>query len=220
MFTIKVGDADVDVHIDVCGNIYLKKTTEQDADMMYQLCINGNDDPYLDYGDYSVIKKSQCFAPEELSDDVEILKEPVRGIIRNTDDFYDDKYYIEENGYSFDRKDKKTKYDLELEDIYLNDDVDIYFIFYEKNETNIIENRKNGDVPALYDTFMYDDTVTPAELQLTAKINTLNNIYRVNIYKSGKFYFRVMGNSFEKKYALCLTTPDKTGKNELYIHKI
>lgn len=185
MTTITVDDKSVLVHIDICGNAYF----EYDNNIS-QLCIDRNDDPYLDFADYPIIE------PDEKLSDV------VRGTIIATDTFKDDRYFVEDNGKTFTRKNIKDEYELELEDPYL-DDAEIYFIFYEKNGESKIPHRQNGDVPALYDTYIYDDTETETStLIFSSKINTDNSIYRAIIYKSGKFYFRPIGCTTEKSYKL------------------
>jgi hypothetical protein len=185
MTTITVGDKNILVHLDICGNVYFEYNNN-----ISQLCIDRNDEPYLDFADYPIIE------PNDESSEV------VRGTIIATDTFKDDRYFVEDNGKTFTRKNIKDEYELELEDPYL-DDAEIYFIFYEKNGESTIPHRQNGDIPALYDTYIYDDTTDESSnLIFSAKINTENSIYRAIIYKSGKFYFRPIGCTSEKSYRL------------------
>jgi len=188
MTTINIDNVDIKVHLDVCGNVYFEHN-----DVLTQLCVDAHDDPYLDPANYDII------IPEE-----EAIPEIIRGTITQSDTFNNDMYFVEENGTSFNRIRESFECDDMSDDICFSED-NVYFIFYEKDPKTDFPSRNNGDIPALYDTFIYDDvSEEKAEMILSAKINTENNIYRTIIYRSGKFFFRPIGSHIERCYKLAI----------------
>jgi hypothetical protein len=136
---------------------------------LMQLNIDSNDKPYFDTGDYQII-----------SNEIKTMK----GKIVNTNKFVDDTYFPEDNGHDFVNDDKQVE--------------ETYFLFYDNESHLTINERNNGDIDALYDTFIYDEN----NLTFRTKLSDETNFYRVIIYTSGKFFFRPIGCSTEKKYTL------------------
>lgn len=181
MTTLKIGDVSVNVHVDFHGNLYLELHGK-----LFQLNIDENDEPYFDVNDYRVIKYEPSI---------------VYGKIVKSGKFYDDTYFPENNGHTLlkindDMYDEFNEYDL----LCGNDT----FEFYDCDSGITVSSRINGEILALYDTFIYDDnneTLTP-KLVFQTKLRYETCIYRVSLYTSGKFFFRPIGCFMEKKYEL------------------
>lgn len=67
------------------------------------------------------------------------------------------------------------------------------FEFWNTENINI-NNRENGDITALYDTYIYDGD------KLVFKSHSIDNssIYRFRIYKNGDIFFRSIGSTERK----------------------
>lgn len=190
--SIKINDQTIPIHIDINGNIYLAFMNN-----LYQLCVE-NDNPYLDQGNYNIVVKDNFDVDDSDDFDGVYSEKCIEGQQRHrvgkmtrSHTFYDDKYFPEENGYTFSHKEDDS-----LEN-------DSYFIFYGKDLHP--KERNNGDVQALYDTFIYDDNDKDnTSLVFCSKMQNEMSIYRCCIYTSGKIYFRPIGCAVEKNYELSI----------------
>jgi hypothetical protein len=131
---------------DTCGNLYAHHN-----DKVYQVCIDAKNNLYLDPGDYSIITSSEVEFGYIIDIDRKKTKQDVSIMSDDEDDEYDfdpygavsDKFYPEEHNYMF--------------SIPAQNHQDVKFYFckrpYVKNIS--IVKRTNGDINALYDTFIY-----------------------------------------------------------------
>lgn len=177
MASIQLQSTTIQLHLDPCGNLYFEANNKT-----YQLCIDRHDEPYLDDFECDIISEPET--------------EIHHGLIQDTSEFNDDKIYVEENGHTFTHH---VEDELEDTEFY---DIDQYFVIYDRDSKTKIKPRKNGDILALYDTFIYDDSCSGNNLMLSSKINTENSIYRIVVMTSGKIYCRLMCNTFETQYKL------------------
>lgn len=178
----------VPIHIDTHGNLYLEYNNN-----LFQLNVDRNNEPLFETGDYSVVSDHS---------DIPI----VRGNITKSEKFVSDKYFIEENGHTLIKK-EVNKSDEYTVDTFGDDNfTDSNFEFYEMGVNVDIKERENGDINALYDTFIYDDSDTESYSKLIFQTKIPNEIciYRTIIYTSGKFYFRPIGCVIEHKYKISI----------------
>lgn len=184
-FTVAISNKHIPVHIDTHGNLYLELDKK-----LYQLNIDKNNDPYLDGGDYSVITTETFEKPN------------VGEILPRSDDapHVNNKYFPEDAQYQM-----KTTYEYHDE----MDDVS-HFVFHKKcvNFNEICE-RENGDIDALYDTYIYDNMKDPdgkqhTQLVFLSKLCDEVCAYRTILYTNGNFYFRAIGCVVEKKYKIII----------------
>lgn len=178
---ISIDNHDVPIHIDVNGNLYFEINNA-----LFQLNVDRNDDPCMEQGNYEIIPDSELLI--------------TKGKIIKSEKFVDDKYFPEDNGHTL--VDDTQQSSEEFSESY----DDSYFSFYETGCHMDIHSRENGQVLALYDVFLYDDSDTCNHPQLVfqTKLQHENAIYRVALYTSGKFYFRPIGCFMEKKYELSI----------------
>lgn len=176
---MKINGIDENIHVDSHGNFYVEHKNK-----LYQLNVDGNNEPYFDPGDYSIISDntpSKCDM-----------------VITKSDTFVNDRYFPEDNGHVY----KNIEYD---DDQYIVDEP--LFVFYNKKTDKInVYDRDNGDINALYDIFIYDDVDTNVNSQLVFQSKLPNEIcaYRANVYTSGKFFFRSIGCFVEHKYKIII----------------
>lgn len=146
-----------DVYFDTCGNMYIEY-----MEKMHQICIDGKNDIYTDVADYSILSHDsiECGYIMDIEKNTS-NKETVMDIIEqdeddvNSDDeFYDendpfgsvsDRFYVEEKDYMF---------SISVEDYSLSQ---FYFCKRLGTDNFLINKRKNGDINALYDTFIYNN---------------------------------------------------------------
>lgn len=176
-FTIQIDSNEVTVHIDTKGNLYFEHLNQ-----LFQLNVDRDNDPYLESGNYEIINQS-----------VEIPK----GQIYETGEFKSDNYFMEDNGHTI-------VHSYEIEEDQHDETDENPFIFCDKGLTLEIFERNNGDINALYDIFIYDDSDDDGHSKLIFQTKLLNEIciYRVALYRSGKFFFRPIGCFVERTYEL------------------
>ena len=179
VFTISIDNNDIPIHIDTKGNLYFEYLNQ-----LFQLNVDRNNDPYLESGNYEIVNKK-----------VKLCK----GKIYETGEFQNDSHFTEDNGHSI-------VYSYEIEDDQHDELEENPFVFCNKGLNLEIYDRNNGDINALYDVFIYDDSNSEEHAKLLFKTKLLNEIciYRVAIYKNGKFFFRPIGCFVEKTYELHL----------------
>lgn len=146
------------VNFDTCGNTYIEYNSK-----VYQICISKKNDIYLDYADYSILStESPEYGHIIESSSESNNTERVADVIEPEDDHNDysddenydendpygavgDNYYIEEKNYMF--------------SVPTSDYSTPQFYFCKASGTNdiLVNQRNNGDVNALYDTFIYNN---------------------------------------------------------------
>jgi hypothetical protein len=176
-FTIPVDNSIISIHVDTKGNLYFEYLNN-----LFQLNIDKNNEPYLESGNYEIIENDNNI---------------IKGKIFESSDFQDDNYFLEDNGHAI-------VYSYEFEDDQHNDNEENPFIFCDNGLNLEIKERNFGDINALYDIFIYDDTDEDEHSKLIFQTKLLNEIciYRVALYKSGKIFFRPIGCFVEKTYDL------------------
>lgn len=188
MTTIKVCDQYVSIHIDTHGNLYFEinnndKLTSNCQSFIYQLNIDRNNEPYLEIGDYNIINN------QEQNPNFHV------GTIIKSEKFVNDKYFPEDNGHTLVNTTQNIDSDEELNE-------DSIFTFYQKENNITINDRNFGDINALYDIFIYNDSCSESQLIFQSKLQNEICPYRVILYTSGKFFFRAIGCFIENKYKL------------------
>ena len=188
----------IKIHIDVHGNLYFDHDGK-----IYQLNVDRNNEPYLDDGDYHII--TDHYIDENKRENTYI------GKIVKSEVFVNERYFPEDNGNT-------------LVGNNTPDDDELYkepeFTFYKFNELDErfrMDDRENGEINALYDTFIYeknDDIEKKSHLIFRTKMQDETSIYRVNVYilnssemknekhSASEFYFRTIGCFIENKYEL------------------
>jgi len=191
-FTIKNDKNEIiniKISFDEFGNLYF-----EDNYIIYQININSKNNLYADIGDYKLLSNENNFKKSKFSLDKKLTKKIKNDLDNN---YFEENYYPEDNEY--------------YEYSFINDDHDIYynedvikkygtnnqpFNFSTNNTYNIfpVNNRENGHVMALYDSYVYKNN------KLLFKSNSYNNesYYRLNIHLEGYIYFRPIGNSITK----------------------
>lgn len=144
------------ITFDTSGNMYIDYGTK-----IYQICINKNNDIYLDYANYDIISSDSIEYGYIMESRESSNKETVTDIIEpDNDNEYDsdgneyqdendpfgavgDNYFVEEKNHMF--------------SIPTSDYFTPQFYFCKLSGTNDIPvvERNNGDVNALYDVFIY-----------------------------------------------------------------
>jgi hypothetical protein len=211
------------ISFDVYGNLYLHENDE--SIKAYQLNISGKNIPYFDFGDYNMINKyTEKLKTFVVLDETNSLKTKIKMKIEKEHNEYEEYDYNSDDEYDLDG-DKNIDYypedndHLNNEEIINNsedecDEIDEEniknygydnrkFIFWNNTHEHqmLIFNRKNGDVMALYDVYIYNDG------KLIFKSNSPDNTsiyrFRINIGNNNDIYFRPIGYS-EKKLRLKL----------------
>jgi hypothetical protein len=213
-----------DICFDLYGNLYLdgnkhvnnKYFIDESHILNYQINITGRNIPYADPGKYTIInnysKKINTFHQLQkdlsLKDKVKLKKEQENmDDIHTLNDFEDDEYdsdeeyklyYPEEEEYvenEYDSDDSDS--DLIDEDNinkYGTDNKQFKFSVYNIDYKLAINNRENGDIAALYDTYIYDN----GKLCFKSNSTDSESIYRIKLFDDGKLLFRPIG--YQEKY--------------------
>lgn len=197
---------EITLSFDPYGNLYFEHNNK-----FYQIIISGNDVPILDYGNYSIIKPykkqfKQIINIDKSNPLQRKLKKKINDQENNEDNDSDDEYFLEDHNddyYPEDQDYENDNEDISDDNISIDGDtIEKYgeynykFDFWLNEEINIYY-REDGDITALYDTYIYDNE------QLIFKSHSVDDssIYRFRIYKNGDIYFRPIGG-IEKKYKL------------------
>ena len=192
------------VTFDLYGNLYItvnENTNENTNELTFQININGKNQPYADLGDYHIIddqtnikinkftlldKESSLKSNviknkniEEVGSDEEYDEE---GELIDKNDYYEeDKYVLNDDNDDVDNKSNESDED---ENPIFN------FSFVNPSCQLKIDNRYNGDITALYDTYLYDNDL------LCFKSNAPHNqiLYRIKLFSNGNFSLRSIGD--------------------------
>jgi len=190
--------------LDPYGNLYFVMDH-----LTFQVNIDGKNKPYSDPGDYTIIEDSHGLTPMlnfnvldgENSLRAQVLKS--NEIVPDDDNIDEhDKYYPEDVGCI--NSDDNA---LDSDDYIIDEDSQNKY-GHQNHKFNIyksgpdagvdVQMRMNGDIMALYDTYLYD-----LNNNLVLKTNSKDNssIYRFRIFANGDIWFRPIGET-ETKYVL------------------
>ena len=199
----------INVSFDFYGNLYFTLNNNT-----YQLNVDAKNTPYLDQDNYDIIDESTCKLHKfnNYESQYGTLSEKMQTIINDdTQNYYpeDNSYYMLDN-----HSNKNSDEDI-IDEYIIDEDIEKQygtfnkkFVFSHNNSIIPINMRNNGDICALYDTYIYNDANC-----LCFKSNSNDEIsyYRIRLYNNGDIYFRPIGYS-EKLYKLIITN-----SNELHI---
>jgi hypothetical protein len=204
---------DADISFDFYGNLYFSYNN-----ITYQVNVNGKNILYLEPGEYKIIEHEEIINKTEIK--------PVKNINGSNslrelalkencirDELYpeDDEYIDEENLCNSDEiidEDIETKYGAHNKRFkFFNTTPDSSENSSENNLMDIVHLREDGEVCALYDTYIYNNEM------LYFKTNSSDDLsyYRIRVYLNGDIYFRPIGYS-DKLYILTVND-----NNMLYI---
>lgn len=188
------------ISFDINGNTYI---TINDID--YQLCIDGKNNPYLDKADYSIIKQSNIdvgtivdesmFNGNKKEDLTSIIDPDFDDNDSDAEDYDDsnfcgvvhEKYLPEENGYLF--------------SIPTDDFMTSKFYFCQNGSHDIkINERNNGDILSLYDTFLYNGNQDNGVCIFRTKLVGEPPLYAIRIYKNIICCRNICDLGIDKKY--------------------
>lgn len=186
------------LYIDVTNNditTYLIDSQNIKYPLVYQISVDNKNNPIADQGDYSIISDIEPkFGQLHIYNDGFSLRKKTLNTLdeeekENNDCENDNKYYKEEQEY-FENNDSYDNEDYIVnEDIYKQYGSDNKpFIFSSLDSTTkiTIQDRINGDICSLYDTYIYKDN------NLCFKSGSFDNssLYRIKLHTDGKLYFR------------------------------
>jgi hypothetical protein len=208
------------VNLDPYGNIYF--SNNDNLNDSYQVNVSGKNIPFLDHFNYEIEGEyNKNIGTFTLIDKHNSLKTKLKMKIQkennydddeeNSDDEYDldgdklSEYYPEDDDH-VNNEDNEEVDEIYGNDQYIDEDnIKNYgydnkkFDFWSSGSENIIPilYRKDSDIMALYDTYIYDNN------NLIFKSNSPNNdsIYRFRLNTSGEIYYRIIGQ-VEKKFKL------------------
>ena len=212
----------IDVSFDFYGNLYFRLNNNT-----YQLNVDAKNTPYLDHDNYDILNnninnninnnqfKLQKF--NNYNTPYGTLSEKMQTMIN--DDSHN--FYPEDNTYyMLDEETNQHLSTLDNEDIIDEDMEKQYGVFNKKfifshnsiNDIIPINMRQNGDICALYDTYVYNET------NLCFKSNSNDEIsyYRIRLYNNGDLFFRPIGYS-EKLYKLHIINDPVTNEHKLVL---
>lgn len=215
---------------DLYGNAYLDTGLEQ----IYQICVNGKNEPFLDKGVYKIINNTD--SSMKLSKNYKcvkgantLLEKSKTSLIEEADGEIDVstvhlELFPEDYDYCVDDtiKDESSENELSDNDVqdntFLDEDIEKNYGSHNKkfmfkniglgNKNIPIENREFGDVCALYDTFIYDGD----KLIFISCDSVYDSVYRMQICTSGLIKFRPIGNQ-DKIYKIIVD-----GSGDLQLH--
>ena len=155
---LNVKENNGNVNFDTCGNTYIEYNSKT-----YQICINKKNDIYLDYADYNILSAEN----PEFGYIIESSNEPnnterVTDVIEPDDDHtnYSDDEYQDENdpygavGDNYYIEEKNYMFSVPTSDYSTPQ---FYFCKLSGTDDISVNQRHNGDVNALYDTFIYNN---------------------------------------------------------------
>ena len=196
------------ISFDVYGKIYFSNNNNE-----YQVNIDRNNNLILEKDKYDIIDKydKQIYKIQNL--DENSLKQKIEeDEDYNSDEVEEEEdYYPEDNEYIVVDEPIQNSDEIgELTDTFYDyGEHNLKFLFWSPDITDQIKiyYRKDGDITALYDTYIYD-----TNNQIIFKSNSPDDssIYRIKIFPTGDILFRPIGN-MEKKYIL------KVDKDELFL---
>jgi len=184
-----------DITFDLYGNLYITINK-----LIYQININGKNQPCAESGDYHIIDDTNSNINKFtlLDKDTSLKSNVIKN--KNMEDYGSDEEY-DSDGEPIDKNDyyEEDKYVLDDEpteeddnkSVDSNDDNQKFLFSYVNPSCQLkINNRYNGDIMSLYDTYLYDDNM------LCFKSNAPHNqiLYRIKLFSNGNFSLRSIGD--------------------------
>ena len=212
------------INFDVYGNLYLDGNEIKNDNyfddlfkndsLVFQLNISSKNIPFAEKGSYNIInninKKINTFT---VLDKVNSLKTKIKQKEENElnydynsdeDNSEDDKnidYYPEDADHQMSFENLNVDFDelIDEENIKNYGYNNLKFIFSKSENYNNydINYRVDGDIMALYDTYIYEDKLI---FKSTSPDNS--SIYRLRLFANGECYFRSIGNNEEKYFLI------------------
>jgi hypothetical protein len=176
---------------DLYGNFYLHD--KNDKINAYQLNISNNNIPYFEYGNYEIIDKKTKINTFKILDENSLKNKVNDDNLLNIDDEDNNNYdYYPEDENLMDNEDSIiNEQDLLDEENIKNYGINnLKFDFWNNsfNKDIMIFDRKNGDIMALYDIYIYENN----HLIFKSNASDKSSIYRICIYDS-EIVFRPIG---------------------------
>ena len=196
------------ISFDPYGSLYFSNATHT-----YQISVDGRNNLILDKEDYTIFNEYSQTIYKIQNLDEKSLKERLKQKEEDNELENNNEYNSDEDGIEHDYYPEDNDYipideplhdsDNEVDTIvpeYDYGEQNVKFVFWSSEFTDQIKiyYRKNGDITALYDTYIYN-----VDNKLIFKSNSSDDsaIYRIRIYPDGHIYFRPIGHQ-EKKYNL------------------
>ncbi|AYV78239.1 MAG: hypothetical protein Edafosvirus7_31 [Edafosvirus sp.] len=193
------------ISFDKNGNVYIDVNNST-----YQINVDRNHKPYCDKGNYEIKKletqpkigklvptnskyslKGKTIQKIE-KDKQELLDDELDNENENNQENHERIYFHEDSQY--------------FEDIELDpnedddEEMNEYFSFSSNNMEIPINERENGDILALYDTLIFNDERICLKTKLLLGSDDIVPLYRLQMYASGKCFFRPIGDKDTQYY--------------------
>lgn len=179
------------ISFDTYGNLYIGSE--------YQLNITGDNKPYLETGTYNIIDNPMPNKIRPLIPSPHKLKDKVKSelddeIESQSDDEPD---YYPENDEENNSDSQEWEYiDEDNQNKYGESNIPFNFWHNFPDSTDLITTRDNGDIAALYDTYIYNNSLICKSMS-----GDNSSIYIVKLHNNGDLIFRPIG-SMEIKYKI------------------
>lgn len=191
------------VSFDKNGNVYIDISKHYKSNNILQICVDGQNKPYCDPGDYSILNDAEhVFGNMFNSNEEEKIKvdesdtddeEPISGVKYDPICNISETYYYEEKGTYYNLKDKH------------DDDSKFHFCTLSSDDEIPVMDRLNGDILALYDTFLYKDGNNIFRSKLVGEVP----LYILKLHETGEVYFRnICNKNIEKEYRFVIDKED------------
>jgi len=192
------------ISFDVNGNVYFDINNN-----IYQVSVDNKHKPYCDKANYEIkplnnkpkmgklIPSNSKYSLKGKTiqkiekDKQELLDEELDDEKENQDN-HDRIYFHEDSQYYED-----IDLDAEAED---EDEPTEYFSFTSHKMDIPINERENGEILALYDTLIFDDDHVCFKTKLLLGSDDIVPLYRLQIYTTGKCFFRPIGDKDQQYY--------------------
>lgn len=198
------------ITFDEYGGLYFS-----DQSSTYQVNVSAKNTLYADKGNYTINSKTNIARNNfKLVEREHSLKRRVNEAEYDDDEEDEDddeyqnieKYYPEDLDYTENldnnsdddvNNDGRFQYD-RLGDYIIEENIEMYgidnkkFIFSSSMNDEIVYSRVDGDISALYDTYIYDDT---DQLRFKSNSQDDSSIFRLKLYMSGTILFREIGGN-------------------------
>lgn len=205
------------ISFDNFGNLYFEHPSIQDV---YQINVDGRNKPYSIKDKFEVIDESSSkigkfkilgkrfSLKEKIKKELETNKITFDEFDLNDDDLdQEEDYFPEDNDHINIIENDTSEEDLIYHEVYDEENVKKYgidnleFLFWGDTSEIKVKNRIDGDISALYDTYIYGEGG-----KLLFKTNSKDDsaIFRFNIHTNGKIFFRPIGE-IETLYHLQIT---------------
>lgn len=174
------------LNFDEFGNLYIENNIN-----IFQINISGKNFPYAELGNFAKLSLSNLPINNiTIQEKNNQLKDQVDQEENSSEESPELDYFPEESEYFLNSPDCTNS-----EESFDDENIKIYginnkkFKFYSDNQNKIIYKRENGDITALYDTYIYNQE----KLKFVSNSAEQDSIYRLNIHTNGYLFFRPIG---------------------------